>query len=508
MSEYCSQGTDFFQGLKEIQYEVRKYDPRSVLAGSLRYLHAPAKNKVEKLSRQPWLILLLIKWVFLDRLANGIFLRPAISDAELLPILQKVLDLSGKGYMPAEFSNVRLFMRSLAYQQFLFQKDDGLISLARQEVIFGRVQSNHYFKTEFEKGTGLSVTTFIRLSFALIATVESHGFSFSRPHLFALCPPYTPFEIDAFLRAVSIEVHSLHEFLMKADGGDTGPEDFLQQTPFLQKPLIKIGSIYCCVSNQVLQRSLGHFIYDRLKQSDVNAFNTPFGKAFERYVGSYLQETKLPLATEPELIKFLPGSGGVIDFLIADGESNVLIDAKGVEMSQRGMVCMTPGDVRRATKTSLMKAFEQGHEVVSRIPEGSTHPVIRRRTNNYLLVVTYKELYIGNGMALQDVVGVEALDRIREGYRKEFHIPVENMYFLTVHEFERLAVSVTRGEYGLAEAIERSKKADSNPYTQKFIYEMHLNEWKQTMGSEFPLLNVLHEMVERLDIATTRPRLE
>lgn len=149
---------------------------------------------------------------------------------------------------------------------------------------------------------------------ALIVHIGNYGFCLSRADLFALCPPYTPFEIDAFLRAVSVESSQLQRFLIEVEKEASGSEEFLRQTPFLQRPLIKHGPYYFCVSTHVLQRSLGHYIYDYLKRDDVNGFNNPFGKAFEKYVGRFLEKTGLPLVSERELIKFLPGTGGVVDF--------------------------------------------------------------------------------------------------------------------------------------------------------------------------------------------------
>lgn len=127
---------EFHRGLRDIQSELRRYDPDSVMLESLKYLYAPAKNKTEKISRQPWLVMLLLKWAYLDPLANSLLPRPGISKDRLLSILQKVLNLSDSGRMPFDYADVRLFMRALAYQQFFYQKDDQFSDLARQELIF------------------------------------------------------------------------------------------------------------------------------------------------------------------------------------------------------------------------------------------------------------------------------------------------------------------------------------------------------------------------------------
>ena len=54
------------------------------------------------------------------------------------------------------------------------------------------------------------------------------------------------------------------------------------------------------------------------------------------------------------------GGGKAVDFLIADANCNILIDAKGVEMNQLGMVGHKPEVILDKTKTSVMKGIEQG----------------------------------------------------------------------------------------------------------------------------------------------------
>jgi len=493
------QAHSFDEGFRAIQGVIRRYDALSILGAALNYLYAPAKDHLEQASKQPWLIMLLIKWTFLDPLANNPLGRPAITQKEMLDMLQRVFDLTDTGNMPDEYDDVRLFMRALAYQQFFHQTENGLFDIARQELMFAKVPENHYFKTRFLKGTGVSIHNFLRLAFALIATTKKHGPVIQRSTLFGLCPPFTPVAVDAFLRSISVEIYELHRDLKTMDKEGRHPNEYLQQTPFLKFPLIKVGTEYWCVSPHVLERSLGYFIYDYLKRADVDSFNNPFGKSFERYVGDLLGKSGLPSANEGELNRVLAGHGKIVDFMVVDGDSNVLIDAKGVEMAQRGMAALQRGDVRRSTQTSLIKAFEQGHEVAARLAllEGD-HPVVRQRASTYLLAVTYKELYIGNGITLAAVVGDAELDRIRAKYDEQHLIPVENIYFLTINEFEELMGLVESGKIGLVEALEKAKKADSVPMTQKFNFELHLNEWSKQLGREQPLRRVLKKIVDEM----------
>lgn len=171
-------------------------------------------------------------------------------------------------------------------------------------------------------------------------------------------------------------------------------------------------------------------------------------------------------------------------------------------MAQRGKIAHLREVVYGATKTSLVKAFKQGHEVCSRLPaKSNAHPIARARTNNYLLAITYKELYIGNGESLEVAVGMDTLNRIREAYAEAHQIPLENIYFLTIEEFEGLINLIKAGHIGLVDALEKAKLADANPQTRKFIFMMHLREWMASLELSSPLHEVGIELFRGIEIA-------
>lgn len=495
----------FEEGFLSVQQVIRRYTPLSVLEESLRYLYAPVKNRIEQASKQPWLVMLLIKWTFLDPLANAWLPRPAISQAELHVLLQELYELSDSGKRPDEYEDVRLFMRALAYQQFFHQTENGLLDIARQELIFASVPPNHFFKTRFLRGTGVSVPDFLRLACAVISLVKQGQPILNRDTLFGLCPPFTPIVVDAFLNAISVNLVDLPRELKALDVDVRHAHEFLLQSPFLRFPLIKVGSQYWCVSPHVLERCVGHYVYDYLKREDIGGFNHPFGKAFESYVGKQISLSGLPHAAEKTLLSVLPGEGKVVDFIVVDGDANVLIDAKAVEMAQRGMAALRRGDVRRATQTSLIKAVEQGQEVAARMAAIATaHPVIKPRSATYLLAVTYKELYIGNGLTLAGVIGEHEIARIRAQYDPAHMIPDENIYFLTIQEFEDLMSLVGSGKIRLVEALNRAKHADSQPMTHKFNFELHINDWPESVGRKSPLMYTLQRIVDEMKSVQAR----
>lgn len=468
----------YFSAYKPIRNALRKYSPASVLEGALQYLYYPAQDSLTELKKQPWAMLLLIKWAFIDEEAGRI-VRPSIPHATLMQLHQRTHELADKTRMPNEYEHVSMFVRTIGFQQFLYQRPLRLLGIARQELLFADVPYNHFFRTTFLKETGISVGDFLRLSCCLLAPfIQTTSFAITAFWFSTLSKRFSKSVIESFLRSLSVDIEKLPRVLRAADRVGRRPPEYFEQTPFLAYPLVKIGQRYLCVHPKILLRSTEHFVYDLLKRTDPTAFNAAFGPRFESYVERLLRASGSSIATENELKKFLPGSGRLVDFLIADGDANVFVDAKGVEMANRGKVAHLRDVILGATKTSLIAAVSQAYDVNSRLPKMTLdHPVIRKRAKNYLLVVTYKELYIGNGVALSESVGSAAIDKIRNRYSFDEQIPLEHMYFLTIEEFEHLLEYVRVRKFQLAEALEKAKLSDADPQSRKFIFDMHMREW-------------------------------
>lgn len=405
--------------------------------------------------------------------------------------------------MPTEFEHISLFMRAIAYQQFTYQSQLNFEGIARQELLFSRVPDNHFFQVRFKDACGISISDFLRLALCLLFRIrDSNSCAVTADWFSTVAATYPRQLVCRFLDTISVDINDLPVVLRESEGPTRRAQEYYEDSPFLFSPMIREGDIYWCTYPEVLQESLDHFVYDTLKRFDLCAFNDAFGKRFEGYVGSLIRSASLQYVEERELIRLLPDQSGCVDFLVAEGNANIFIDAKGVEMAQRGKIAHLREVIYGATKTSLVKAFKQGHEVCSRLPPLSNdHPTFIARPNNYLLAITYKELHIGNGVSLEAAVGADTLNRIRENYAQEHQIPLENIYFLTIEEFEGLIHLIKSGHIGLVEALERAKLTDANPQTRKFIFIMHLKEWMASLKLSPPLHETSMELLQDIETA-------
>ncbi|SFI32797.1 hypothetical protein SAMN04515618_11793 [Collimonas sp. OK307] len=471
----------FFDAYKTIRNNFRKYDTTAFIKGCFNYLHLPAKNAMEQLQKHPWLVFLLIKWVISDEQSfeSG---KAIPSNSDIRNAIQRMLDLGGKARLPSEFEHLTLFLRSLAYQQFIYQEEFRFSHLARQFILFVALPPDHFIKTEFRNLTGLSVETFLELSLMLFMRFSGEDVHAIDQNFFSpLIKKYSIPEINIFLRIFSKRFSDIKDQVNARNQGKVLGEEYYEQTPFLAFPLIEDGIRFICSERHVLLRCIEHFIYDRMRVWDAQKFMNEFGYIFERSVETAIQHTKLSYTTEAELRATFGDDKKLVDFVITDGNSSVFVDAKAVEMAYQGKVAHLC-EVVEDKAQSIFKAIEQANEVMTTL-SNSTNPhfAVRNKNSNYLIVVTYKDLYLGNGATLYEGVAKASLDAIRAKYVNG-GIPLENMYFLNVDEFEMFAEAVANGRIGLVEGLEKAKANDLNPQTRKFGFSLHLASWNIPIG--------------------------
>lgn len=468
----------FFSAYKKIRNQYRQYHPLQLIDACINYLYSPTKTEIDQYKKNPWLVLLLIKWVLIDKQFSTTG-KKNLTQNGLNKILQMMHDLGAKIRMPSEYSHHTLFFRNMAYQQFLYQHQLNLACFARQQILFGEVGDNHFFKQKFIEKANLSIDHFLELGLVLLChyiidkkpNVNSRWFDSIKSH-------YSSAEVSSLLELLSIDLNELRNSLIKSTGNKRASHEYYEQTPFLNFPLINLGDNYLCVYPNILFRAIEHFIYDSLRLWDSTKFMAKFGEIFERYVERGLSYSGVPYVSEKTLAKELDGDGNVVDFLVNEGDTNIFIDAKAVEMAHQGKVTHLANIVKDRVKTSIIKAIEQSYDVLRRLQTtDSSVPIIKHRNNNYLLVVTFKELYLGNGQIFFDAVAEEKILKLCENFKDSPQIPLENMYFITIDEFDYFVSLIREGKITFDSGLSKAKEADREPMTRKFDFSLHLRSW-------------------------------
>jgi hypothetical protein len=468
----------YYREFKRVRNRFRRYDPIDTVLRTVKYANG-GENQFENLKRWPWLMMLMVKWILTD----DNFTHPGRSRAterDLNILFQAALDLSDWTRMPNEYEHIHLFMRSIGHQQFLFQKDFSFADFARQFVLFADLDDQHKLSRAFRDAIGLDIEEFLILTMALAVKYHQEEFVPVYPHWFSALPiPNADHVVQVFLSSISATPSELRIYLLSKTDRRRSADEYVEQTPLIAKPLLNLNGAYWPVHRAVLFRGLEHYIYDHLRAIDPEWFMQSFGKIFERYVNDVVSSVPYRIYTEDELKKLRKSQGKVVDFVVEENNANIFIDAKGVAGTHEAMVTHASQILRDRTKAAALKAVIQANELLEDIVNGSlAEGGPKPKEINILLVVTYKDLHLGNGRTFEQAVAPADIMRIYEDRTTADCIPLENIYFLSIDSFEALCGAVESGHLRFSEAILKAREADSDVETKKFDFKQHLAAMK------------------------------
>jgi hypothetical protein len=303
-------------------------------------------------------------------------------------------------------------------------------------------------------------------------------YTVSGSFFFRLTNLYSAQDIKNFWNTISVPINKLSgKFKKYQDINTRNSLEYYEQTPFIGFPLIYDYSKYICVDYNILYRCLETFIYDFLRSQDPSNFMNRFGKIFENYAKKTLDYSNLKYLYELEITSIIGTDSQSIDFIIQEENANIFIDAKAVEMSYRGKYSNNPVDIEHCTKKSMLKAISQAHATNFKIKEVNNPNLVFHKIN-YILVITFKEMYLGNGLTFYNTISKTKIDEIYSNYSTDFQIPLENIYFITISDFDRLIEHTKKNKLEISSILDIAKANDSKPSKQKFNFSQHLSDIK------------------------------
>jgi hypothetical protein len=464
------------EAFRKVRNRIKKHFPLEIISACIKKLNEHPTDRLQHLrTYPPWRLFLLIKWTFI----HGEYLSPyrkPLTVHSFNYLLNRMHDFEGSLRHPGEYVNIFIFFRNVAFQQFWLQHEFNIPNFARQSLLFGRLEKEHPFQKKFVEKCGVSIPEFIELAMMIMTrfTMEKQ-MSVTANWFRTVADKYKPGIIQKFLDILSIDFESLKEKLKTQQSNRKVQYEAYEKTPLRETPLLKHNSKCYPFSPELLARCLETFIYDALRSEGPNDFMNKFGPIFEKYVGNSISNTKIRYFTEKELSEILPGEGKLVDYLLIDKGNKIFIDAKGVEMSYLGMVGHQLEVIKDKTKDSVIKGIKQGFETARRLENiKKLGEVELGKGNDYLIVVTFKDMFVGNGLDFYEYVAKDTLNELISQYGGIAPIPFEHMYFISIDDFDLLTGGIASGEIELPKILEYAVKSDASWETKKFTFGQHI----------------------------------
>ena len=391
-------------------------------------LWQPANSKLEELHRQPWQILLLVKWAVQDPLASDHSGRE-ISPAEFDDLRRRLHNFPEQISLVSKGESLPLFLRRMLHQQLAFQRRLSKAFL-REAALLAGFAMEHPLRVFFREKTGLDVLQFMDFALGVYAAVVVEGKRTVRTDWFEpLRVHYGDQCIDAFVRSISRSYEELVGFCRSLpEANNRSVSEFFEFTPLKRFPFLRTGAILEYWHPMVFYRGMEGFVHSVLSEAGQDYIDR-FSKVFEKHVVAEIRRTGLSFFDEAQLQKLVGREQSLPDALISFPDINVFIEAKAGLFDESVMVTGHSEILAHKTR-ALHKAVTQGWSASGGLRMAQKAPSqVLCASKDYLLVVINKELNASKGTILREMYPAGKLDYPTEA---EWYLPLQRVYVLSI----------------------------------------------------------------------------
>ena len=481
---------DAYSAFKPLRNKLKRFTTESLIELCAVKLHELKAFPTEKVRMYPpWFVLALLKWAIL----YSDPVHPKSRNAtigDFIQLVQMVHQVFDAAPVPRGAGALLVFLKNMAFQQLWLQDHLAASDFGRQIVLFEQLPRTDAIKDLFASVTGLDMSAFMELTSVLACRfLTDNSIYVGTPYFQPLGYPHET--TKRFLSMFSLDRKGLRPFLEVEENRIRAFENRLyEQTPLKRRPLLMLddGTRYLCYSPNLLFFALSTFVYDKLKEHSPEAFSHEFGKVFENYIGKGLKYAGVDFIDETALKQQYPNSL-VVDFKVTCEDAIVLIESKAIELSPHARVAVDPTILSNNLRDSVTKAIKQGFVIATQLLNAPRSAEGLTRQKIFLLIVTYKDLFIGNGNDfLLSTSAKEEIDRfIIERNLNSQALDFNHIFFLSAHEFERLMYVVQHDQTKISAILTRV--AEANSAEKKLQFGQHLRHLYKTTAPDFEMGN-------------------
>lgn len=249
-------------------------------------------------------------------------------------------------------------------------------------------------------------------------------------------------------------------------------------------------------------------MFERSLEDAVHLILTPlkgeytqiFSLVFEDYVVELAKEVWHDLIDEAAWKQVMGHNAPSVEGIIPAGAVNVFIESKMSIFHDAVIIDDSPENLAHRLER-VIEAVKQGwktSQLLRRRPR--EFPWRAEATEEFLLVVTSRELHVGGGLALQRLLPPGALDYDDDALAKR--LPPENVFVISIESFEHLQGIVRDQNIDVANLLRAAAAANRDAATSAMYFDDHLKKYAR---KGWPVVSVVQAQrdvtVKRLEMA-------
>lgn len=444
----------YAQKFAEVASHIHKYSRDSTFNLAMKYLSFKEKENEEflKLQNAQWLIFMLIK---ISSASQGVL---KMNETDFVRICNRLFRLQDH-LIEIDPNNILLQFRPLIYQQSLLRRNvpECMVSLARQCKVLG---GNDFYEKSFHRITKVGVASYFTIWLNIL--VQATNKTDDNPVeinlidlLYKVQKVVSMNEVVNFFVFFGIRYAELPSFFKKYSGSLGTPEDYYYDTPLKKKPFLLLNGKIYIFSEKLLLSCFPLLLIQTLKDAKVDNAKSQLGLDIEKYVGELLSRTALNVLNEDEIKQVYRDNkisvlgAKVTDFAI-DCKSVVLLESKAIEQTDWLKVNTDPVELKKRLDQDFIKAVIQAEKCAMFLSKTTEFAGRSFKA----IIVTYDDFGISTAASIKQLIGVDIEEEIRRECDGECLIPLCNIVYIPISDFEALTLGIRQNLISIDELID------------------------------------------------------
>jgi len=489
VQEKITEDQEYFHKARLLRDGLRRFTKNSLITHSMNYLRESEKKDLS-IPRLPFLALIILEWTL--QIEERSQAKNA-SYEDYLKFIDQLFKLPDKSNSRLIEKDLNLALRRILLPQIWNQRhtSQNLFMLARLYSFFSSSESFSALSKQFKQENNITLEDFFSLSIWLISrTSEANNNIIPYQRIIIeLYPSFSLEVIKSFFSIVGSNINKLTEKLKINRDKSITIDHFYTDSPLFNSPLIYLENEILIPHSFMTSKAISEITLEIFKDKSRDKFREKFTKQFEKYIHKILELSSIDFISEQDIQKNFQKNninGKVTDFLAREKSGSVFIDAKGIEPNVKVKSTDKANIIKDRLRSSFIHGVRQAYECAGKL-EKIDNNSIDTYNNRYVLIVTHTEFYIPNGRVINESIDPNLFsDLIRKNGNT---IPLENVYFCCIEDFEGMIKSCDDSGSDLSEFLSRCVDRDSIFSDRKMFMRQHLEDFcvEKNLGYSGPI---------------------
>ena len=463
---------------------LARFSVVSVVDLAARALAAPKQSLLHDMQTMPWISLLLVEFAFRNK-TNHLLLGTSMPGSTFDSLREELWQMIGSASLSGP--NIQASLRSYLPTQIEFQVTRPS-SAMRWPILVNRLPANNDARRMFVEVFQITPEQYIDAVQVLLAYTEMSSHVIPKAFVENL-PEQLSAPLSRIMGLISRNLLTLRSDIQK-NSTDGLPQRWeLNQISFAAKfPLFELESGDWFIWHpRMLKRALEELPHKQL-MSRGDQYLRIFTRHFENYVTELTRAICPNLIEESQWKEKMGCNASAVEAIVPFDGVNVFIEAKMSYNHDAALLVEDPGQlVSRLERVT--DAVYQARKVSQRLRnESYKYPRRAEATEEFLIVVTSRDLYIGHGARLEELLPPGQLDFDDVGVNER--MPLSNILVVSIDDFERLQAAVSGGRISLLPFLRKMAVQNTDAATASLFLSDQLYK---TIGPELDFTALIGE---------------